>query len=171
MLDLVEFVKKLVPGIVSEKVYSFKHDGTLYLVMYFALEMDEETVSLCMTSNECGKVFLSVTDGDPKQISLLLAYLAYYNNHKKPLGIGHTFRPDSKYLNDNGKEGLVFMPANILPLLSDIPMKSNIGGCQIQFLITVFLNSKDFEIKEKYGLDGLLNHLSDDQRDIIQLVE
>lgn len=169
MLELAKSIKKIVPGIVGERVFTFSIRDVSYYVICFDVEMDAEMVSLCFTASHGKNVYFSVTDGDPEKVSLLLAFFLDYEINDRYLDVGDTFKPDDEYLLSKGRKGVVFLPPKVLPLLSDIPTYLQVDDVEKKSLLSVFMDNKEFDIKDSQGMEGLLDYFSQTKKDMIRL--
>lgn len=166
--EIVRFFERQVACLKDNRFFSFKlGDDENYIVATAGIDFDDDSeTSICYTMNS-GNVYLTVSDGDPQEVSLLMAYI-------KSLGSEFSFGnvveiSDSEYLQKYDRCGAVFLVPETLPILEQVPNEAIISGIRTKFLLIVFLNRSEMEIMKDAGFDSLLDYFIKKKRDVIRL--
>jgi hypothetical protein len=110
------------------------------LVEYCRMEFESDSpiYAVFTVGRHSNKVFLAITDGDPIQLSSVLAGVESYDSLNRSVGFGHTMRIENEYLAQNRRPALLFLRPQLLPFLDHFPDCVNIGERHLDFFLVIF---------------------------------
>jgi hypothetical protein len=102
-------------------------------------------------------VYVCISDGDRAEISNLLFNFEFGDSHGICCKFGQAIKlDDSFYFEENGCVGVVMLRVSTVPFLPNFPDKIVFNDIEFNFLLSVFLDEKEYlQIKEN-GLEFLL---------------
>jgi hypothetical protein len=103
-------------------------------------------------------IFITVTDGNPKQVRKLIANIESYERFNNNLSLNSFISlTGDEYLASIGKIGAIFLPISDSYFLKDIDPILSTGTGDRHFLYVVFINAIESEILHSDGRESLFD--------------
>jgi hypothetical protein len=152
------------------KTYSFRFQGTNRDILVASAPVkDSPGLHLVFTlGSGLGSAFLTVTDGDERQVADLLARLEDYSVSAS-LDVGHTLVLESEYLTDNGRKALLLLEPRVSNILRGIPDEVPTGAGLRTCYLVVFLSVVEYTTKLNGGVGVLLEQFKNEGKDLVAM--
>lgn len=135
------------------------------------LHPDEELFLLFTLSDFSDRIFMTVSDGDPKELSKVLATLEEYDHYSNKLLVGSSVKMPSAYLSGFGKIGVILLAASTSPLLIRVGKCIRIKGSVYHPYLVTFIDEQEYALKSEKGFDELLNQFERTDKDLVSLIQ
>lgn len=147
---------------------NFESAGNIDNTAYIRLDLEEDIFIVCTLPVGSGKIFVTVTDGDPEIISFLLSEIA-----RNDLTINYRMRDivrfSNEYLELNGKIGVIILPVLVSNVLCNIGQIEYLNGCFYEMYLCTFISVEDYEYYKSFGVDALLDKFKLENKDLISI--
>ena len=161
-LETVDFVDFYYPDIdtnISTAVARIAFDDEEILNVIF---------SLCSQTNI---VFITITDGDSRQVAKIISSIEYYVKYENTLEMGDSLSLiDSDFLVKNNVYGAVLLKVSVIPFLPNFPYSMELStGESISTMLVTFINKKEYMHIKQNGFTSLVDYFADTNKDLYSL--
>ncbi len=132
---------------------------------------DEQVNAIYTLADKASMVFVTLTNGDPKEIAESLAFLELYQEEYGDLRLLSLLDlRDRSYLRQAGRVGAVLMMPSTLNYFENVPLHATLAdGREIHVFMVTFLSEREMRICNESGADALLDYFEATEKDLIGL--
>lgn len=124
---------------------------------------------LTLPTGPSGRVFFTITDGDPEGVAEVLAKVAIYDLQAS-LEFGHTISfSGSRFLRKHGREAVLLLDPDASNVMRGFPEEIEVGGGRYKCFLVVFLSADEYKRKISSGLRALLEDFQGCGRDLVKI--
>ncbi len=147
-------------------------NGCVSNVAYSKMPFDDgEDINLFFTTGLLSNiVYVTISDGDISEITNLLSNFEFGDKYGVGSKLGSVIQlQDNEYLKRNRCCGVVMLRVNTVFFLESFESKIEFGGDEIEFLLVVFLDEREYNFVKEEGLKKFLESLGD--KDIFSITQ
>ena len=111
-------------------------------------------------------IYITVSDGDANLIRKLFATLEDIEGHEQ-IGIGCVQLFDDTRLIENDVRGIILLPIITSDILNFLPTQFEINEVNYNFILVVFLSTKEYQQWETKGYDALIDYFIENEKDLV----
>lgn len=131
---------------------------------------DAQDLSVVCTLGSASKhVFMTVTDGDPKEVAGILAEIEDYDANSTHLQSGETLAMESAYMRTNYRQGVLLVDPRVSNVFSTFPETAEVGDATYHFMLVIFLNEAEYDVKRRRGLEALFEDFAAKGKDLTRI--
>jgi hypothetical protein len=146
--------------------YFEKADGTKRHQAVSTLRDDVNLHVIFSIPTNTHNIYITVSDGDANLIRQLFATLEDIEGHEQ-IGIGCVQLFDDTRLIENDVRGIILLPIITSNILNFLPNQFEINGVNYNFILVVFLSTKEYQQWEIKGHDALIDYFIENEKDLI----
>lgn len=125
---------------------------------------------VCALPTKLNRVFISITDGNPKEIGKILGGIQSYHENRAALSFGDTVPIyTNQYALDNGWFAGLLMEPSIL--FEGFDGMFTCGEKSYDLSLVIFVSDEEHTFKVSHGFDALLDKFDEVERDLITFVK
>ncbi|MBF4454756.1 hypothetical protein IRT38_04995 [Acinetobacter sp. SK-43] len=148
-------------------IYYFeKEDGTKRHQAVSTLRDDVNLHVIFSIPTNTHNIYITVSDGDASLIRQLFATLEDIEGHER-IGIGCVQLFDDTRLIENDVRGIILLPIITSNILNFLPTQLEINEVNYNFILVVFLSTKEYQQWKTKGHDALIDYFIENKKDLV----
>lgn len=164
--ELLVYLFEHAPVTTKAELFAYRspEDDQIQYVVALPLKEESSLYLVSTLASRSNHVFLTITESEPSNVAAILTDIESYDAFASHLPIGSTVPLEQEEEQKGVHAAALFLQPNVSGALEDFPEIVSIGSREIHFLFTLFLDENEYDLKQKKGLDALLDHFESTHR-------
>ena len=146
----------------------FEGENSIQKCAYAGSQEDNTVNAVFTLPSHSHKVFLTVSDGDPREIARTLAHLDEVDS-RNCIHTGDVVRFSTEYMENYQKIGVVLLHIDVSPALCGLAEELAFEEKVYTPMLVLFLSMEEYLVWKDYGFGALMKQFEEKGRDLVSI--